>query len=121
MAFTTKEKATILYHLGYPSKIVDPTSIEYNSIINGRFLNVPFDSENIARELLADIESLKAQLVKARCSMGTKQVADITLNPDEFDRNLKRELKRIYNELSELMNISYISKKLGSSSRRVRY
>lgn len=121
MAFTSTEKATILYYLGYPAKVVDINSLEYNSMVNSRFENYPVDGEPIVRDLLTQIAALKAALTKAQCTMGTKQVGDIHLNPDMVGSNLKKELKRLYTELSEMMNITRIGKALGSKNVRVSY
>ena len=120
MAFTSEEKAKILYFLGYPAKVTDPNSLEYNSIVNDRFESFPADAEPIARDLISQVEALKTKLTQSHGDMRVKKVGDIELNPDKVASNLKSELKRLYLEISELMNIRYISKK-GSRNVRVRY
>jgi len=121
MAFTDTEKAEVLYYLGYPAKVIDPDSLEYNSLVNSRLVNFPEDFEAFVRKIVVDIKELEAQLKKSQCTMGTKQVGDIVLNPDKVASNLKREFKRLLMELSEVTNIRYISKRLGSSVVKVRF
>jgi len=118
MAFATDEIQKILYHLGYPAKTSDPNSLEYRNIIMSRFENVPADSEEIILGLIVQIDDLKAKLTKAHCMMGTKQVGDVTLNPDMVAKNLKGELRRLYRELSQVINIKYIGG-MGSVNKRV--
>jgi len=120
MAFDTDEKAIILYHLGYPAKVVDPNSIEYNSIVNDRFENFPSEFEDIVRGLIDQIAATKLNITSSQGDMRVKQVGDIVLNSDNVSSNLKIELKNLYVELSNLMNITYRGR-LGNRNVRVVY
>lgn len=118
MAIEKEEKAEILYYLGYPAKVVDKNSLEYNSIINDRFESFPEEFEPIMRQNLSEIKALKERMIGSHNDLRVKQVSDIILNTDEMLTKYKSELRRLSKDLGGLMNIRYRS---GSTSISVRY
>jgi hypothetical protein len=103
-----KEKTDVIYYLGYPGKVLIPTSTHYQNTINDRLNNLTADIEARVRELLRKLAKVDKQLEEAACRFSTLQVDDIRINPEER-RLLSLERKRLLRELSSLIDIPQIS------------
>lgn len=105
MAFTEGEKATVIFYLGWPAKVLVATSQVFNSVVNDRLLGVPVDSEGRVRKILKALKALDERLECAADRLSASQVDDITLNKDEIGA-LKGERLRYIRELSDLLDIT---------------
>jgi hypothetical protein len=106
--FTDAEKHNIVRVLGYPGAVLIPTNTAYSNIVNSRLNNLNNAIEDEARALLTRIEKLDSRLDGALDRASTKQVGDITLNPEEM-QILRKERKRVVREMAELLDLSVVS------------
>ena len=110
MALTATQKQDILYYLGYPNRTLDNTSTHYSNIVDSRMQNLPAEAEARIIAILAEITSVKTQITGSTSKLGVKRVGDIELatkSNETSNSGLKRDLKRLYNELSDYMDIPY--------------
>ncbi len=105
MALTATQKHNIMFHLGYPGKILIPTSTHFNSVVNDRLNNLNAEIEALVATQLADLTAIRAKLIVAQDIVKVKKVGDIELNNNEITQ-LKGDYRRLSRELSEQLDIT---------------
>lgn len=104
MAFTATQKAEIIFNLGYASRILDTTSLDYNKIFADRLDGHSAESESIISKLLRQIKDVRDKLLASQDIMKVKRVGDIELNNDE-NMLLRKDLKRLLKDLAFTLDI----------------
>ena len=105
MALDSETKNKIVYYLGYPGKVLIPTSTHYNSIVNDRLLNLNSFIEDQVDDILAEVLVARTNLNNAPNSFKVKQVGDIHFNVDDGKSLASSEYRRLLKELSRLLDI----------------
>jgi hypothetical protein len=109
MALTEAQQHDIVRTLGWPGNVIRVGSLDYNKQIVDRLVNISSESEGDAVALLTRIAKLDTQLDAALVRASTKEIDGVVLNPDEM-KMLRGERRRVCRELSELLDIPYVSK-----------
>jgi hypothetical protein len=105
MAFTDDQKYSIIFALCHEGKILSPNSTSYSKIFADRLENLPAQVEARALELVTSIEELKTALSSYQKD-NVKRIGDIELDTKMSRSNKQKELKRLLEELSQLLDIS---------------
>ena len=84
MALTEAQKNKALEYLGFPLKVLDPTSEFYSPIIISRLTNLATDSETIIADIIAKLDDVYVKIVDSQTRMLALGVSDIKLHPEEF-------------------------------------
>lgn len=108
MTLSTQEQHDSVFYLGYPAKILIPTSTHFQKTLSDRFLNLIPEAEARVRKLLRLIKKVDDQLEEALCRMTTNKVEDITINQNEKNQ-LRMERKKYIKELSHTLDIPIIT------------
>ena len=116
MALTAKQRAKVVFYLGWSGLTLVAGSSQFNSVVNDRLDGAAADLEisRIVKDLLDCLIALDEKLKKAQCRVSTSKVDDIKINPEEIER-LRSERSRLVRELADHLDIP-ITK---SSSRNV--
>ena len=104
MAFTTTQKAEIIFNLGYASRILDSNSLDYNKIFADRLDGHSAESELIISKILKQIKDVREKLILSQDIMKVKRVGDIELNNEE-NMLLRKDLKRLLKDLAMVLDI----------------
>lgn len=105
MAFSDEDKFRIMFALCHEGKILIEGSTSYSKIIADRLENLNSFIEDRALTLVESIETMKGKLETGSLKDNVKQIGDIHLDTDK-NRSLKqKELKRLLDELSKLLDI----------------
>lgn len=90
--FTTREKSRLRDHLGYPNvgevatfSLGVPQAFETTYMIEDAFTRVLPEAEETAREILAVLESMMADIVDSFDTLAAEKVGDITLNMKQME------------------------------------
>jgi len=115
MAFTEREKAGILHHLGYPGfsamaasvQLGFPSASQPLFLVYSSFDRILPESEQQVRRDLCECEAIENQLSDARKRLRASRIGEITLNGSELEQ-LRGELafwqKRLADDLSVMPN-----------------
>jgi hypothetical protein len=116
MALTAKQRAKVIYYLGWSGLTIVADSTHYNSVVNDRLGANDTDAEieRLTKDLLTRLEKCDAQLEDAKCRLAAAKVDSITMNKDEI-AGLKKERMRLIRELSDHLDIPIMK----SSSQQV--
>jgi hypothetical protein len=106
MALSSAEQMKVMQLLGFPGKVLDPTSISYNKITADRLANLLTDLETLARGYLTTIAALETQINAAPARLAAKKVDDLEMNLEELQM-LRRERKKQIRELADLLDLPY--------------
>lgn len=103
---TQEQKYKVIFALCHTGTIIDPTTIGFNSIIRDR-LETDYDDYVLARVdfLLGEIEKADAILRASPSKANLKRIGDIELDNTSGIPLIKQELRRLKNELSQLLDI----------------
>jgi hypothetical protein len=105
MALTQENKYKVIFALCHVGTIIDPTSVNFNSIIRDR-LNIDNQFvEDQVISLLAKIELIKSKLESSPTKNNVKKIGDIELDTDVGIVLIKKEYNRLLGELSNLLDI----------------
>lgn len=105
MAFSQEDKFNIIFALCHDGKILIPNSTSYSGIIAARLDNLNSFIEERALTLVSKIDAVKTMLESSPTKDNVRRIGDIELDPS-LSRDLKqKELKRLLNELSQLLEI----------------
>lgn len=116
MSLTEEEKYKVIHYLGHNSRIITVGTRDYNSVIADSLLNLSPQGESYIRDLLVEVELVKAKLKSTRARMLVSKVGDIELNENEWTL-LNKEYSRVLNELARAVDIPLAAGK--SSTIRV--
>jgi len=86
MALTDKQKHSVIFFLGWPSKTLDVGSTHFSKIVTDRLNLVSVNGEIRVAELLCKVESIRSQLDDAQCRLATSSVDKLVLRKDEVGR-----------------------------------
>jgi len=108
MSFTTSQKYSIVMALCHVGTILDETTVSFNSIVRDRLNISNVDVETYALALLAQIDAARVKINTAADSGNVKRIDDIEFDTenDSKGRLLQKELGRLRNELSQILDIS---------------
>lgn len=105
MALSLEEKHRVIFALCHTGKILLPDSTHFDSIVNDRLDNLNSFIEERALALVQKIEGYKEKLETTATKDNVRRIGDIELDTT-MSRSLKqKELKRLLNELSNLLDI----------------
>jgi len=104
MALTNKQKADVIFFLGWPAKTIITGSTDYNKITADRLENLNEIVEAQVEKLLDKLRANDERLESAQDRLSAKKVDDIELNGDELAL-LQRERSRLRKLLSDLLSI----------------
>ena len=107
MALSPKQKARIVFYLGWSGLTIVAGSTQYNSVVNDRLSIDDTEIERIIKELLEKLEKYDTALEAARCRLAAKSIDKIQMNEDEI-RWLRSERKRLIRELSDHLDIPIV-------------
>ena len=113
MSLTKEEKYKVIHYLGHNSRIITVGTRDYNSIVADNLKNLSPQGERYVREVLVEIEAVKARLKATRSRMLVRKVGDIELNENEWTL-LNKEYSRVLNELSRAVDIDLAAGKSSS-------
>lgn len=106
MALTAKQKARVIYYLGWSGLTIVTGSTHFNSVVNDRLgaADSNTEIERLVKDLLECLEQVDEKLKKAQCRLSASKVDTIVLNKDEIQM-LKKERMRYIRELSDHLDI----------------
>lgn len=104
MALTDRQKADVIYFLGWPAKTLVANSTNYNKITADRLENLTAVIESQVDKLLDKLRANEERLESAQDRLTAKKVDDIELNDKEIDM-LRGERARLCKLLSRLLDI----------------
>ena len=105
MALSDDDKYRVIFALCHNGKILIPTSTHYNSIVADRLENLNTQIETQVLSLLTSIESLKTALTTGYGKDNVKRIGDIELDTTMSRSSKTKELSRLLDELSKLLDI----------------
>lgn len=104
MALSDKQKADVVFFLGWPGKTLVVDSTNYNRTTAQRLENLSAGIESQVEGLLEKLKRNDERLEAASDRMAAKKVGDIELNGDELAM-LRNERNRLRKLLSQLLDI----------------
>lgn len=105
MALSQEDKYRVIFALCHEGKVLLEGSTSYSKIIADRLENLNSFIEDRAITLVDAIEDMKKKLQDGSLKDNVKRIGDIELDTT-MSRSLKSaELKRLLNELSQLLDI----------------
>ena len=105
MALSDETKHRIVFALCHNAKILDPGSTHYNSIFNDRLDGLSQFTEDRVEELLKQIEDQKKTVSGASAKGNVKRIGDIELDTNRTIDLAYQELRRLQNELAQMLDI----------------
>lgn len=105
MAFSEEDKFRIIFALCHEGKVLIPNSTSYSKILADRFLDLNLFIEDRALQLVDKIEAAKTLLESSGTKDNVKRIGDIELDTKYSRSNKQKELKRLLDELSQLLDI----------------
>jgi hypothetical protein len=105
MAFSSEDKHRVIFALCHTGKIIEPGSTHFNSIINDRLEGLNQFIEDRALALVQEIEDQKARVKAASSNGNVKRIGDIELDTNATIDLAYKELARLLDELSKLLDI----------------
>lgn len=116
MSFSTEDKYRIVMALCHAGTVLDPGSVNFNSIVRDRLAIDNIYVEERAVYLVDEIEAVRLQLRSSPTKSNVKRIGDIELDTTISLDLIKKELNRLITELSQLLDISNQCKGSGGSS-----
>ena len=104
MALTDQIKNDVMFYLGYPGKVLVPSSTHFHRILVDRLDNLTPEIESRVGKTITRMKKLEEQFEDAACRFTASKVDGIVVNKNERSL-LKAELNRYRNQLSELLDI----------------
>lgn len=105
MALSLEDQHRVVFALCLPGRILDNTSMDYNSIVFDHLqLNNQFIEARVV-SILDDIDTIKTQLKASPKNANLKRIGDIELDTDRSHLLIKKEYSRLLEELSKLLDI----------------
>lgn len=104
MALVDEDKFRIMFALCHEGKVLIPGSTSYSKILADRMENLNAFIEDRAIELVDAIEAKKSEL-QTTTKDNVKRIDDIELDTKVTRSVKQKELKRLLNELSQLLDI----------------
>jgi len=105
MAFSEEDKYRVIFALCHTGKILVEDSTHFNSIIADRLENTNSLIEERALALVEKIEDAKIEFEESPKKDNVRRIGDIELDTERSLHNRRAELKRLLNELSNLLDI----------------
>lgn len=105
MALADEDKFRIIFALCHEGKVLIPGSTSYSQILANRLENLNAFIEDRAIELVDKIEAAKTLLESSGTKDNVKRIGDIELDTRYSRSNKQKELKRLLEELSQLLDI----------------
>lgn len=105
-ALTAEQKYKVIFALCHTGTVIDPTTVNFNSIIRDRLETIydDFVSDRVT-VLLTQIESAETILRGSPSKASLKRIGDIELDNTSGIPLIKSEVKRLKSELSRLLDI----------------
>lgn len=107
MAFSSQEKADIIFQLGWPGLTIVENTTDYSKIIVDRLTNASAPMISQTRSLLTRIALIDEKIQASTSRMLAKQIGDIILRDGETSL-LRSEKKAVLRELSDLLSIPIV-------------
>jgi predicted nuclease with TOPRIM domain len=104
MALSDKQKADVIFFLGWPAKTLVEASTNYNRTTAQLLENLNTNIEGQVSDLLHKLKAQDERIDAAQDRMAALKVGDIELNPEEIDK-LRNERNRLCKMLSRLLDI----------------
>ncbi len=104
MALSDKQKADVIFFLGWPGKTLVVDSTSYSRITAQKLENLGAGIESQVENLLDKLKKNDERLESASDRLAAKRVGDIELNEDEL-MILRNERNRLRKLLSQLIDI----------------
>lgn len=112
MALTQKEKYQVIFELGYPGKVLIEDSTHYDRVTARRLENLPPELEELVREVLLNLITVRSKLTASQGRALVKRVGDIELNPEE-GTILSGEFRRLLAQLASLLDLHVLVRSVG--------
>jgi len=107
MALSDKQKADVIFFLGWPAKTLIENSTNYNRTTAQLLENLNTVIESQVQHLLEKLRANDTRLEEAQDRLSAKRVGDIELNTNELE-TLKAERNRLRKLLSQLLDIPMV-------------
>jgi uncharacterized small protein (DUF1192 family) len=105
MALSEELKYKVIFALCHTGKILDPSSMHFNSLVRDRLeLSNQYIEERV-EFLLSEIERTEEILRKSPSKANLKRIGDIELDNSGGIPLIQNEMRRLKNELSQLLDI----------------
>lgn len=105
MALSQEDKYRIIFALCHEGKILIPGSTSYSKILADRMENLNTFIEDRALQLVDSIEDYKSKLEASATKDNVKRIGDIELDTTRSRSSKMKELNRLLDELSKLLDI----------------
>jgi hypothetical protein len=107
---TDETKYKVIIELCYPGTVLDPASVNFNSIVRDR---LSIDNQYIEEEvesLLEKIALIKTRLEESPGKNNVKRIGDIELDTGIGLNLIRREYNRLLSNLSTLLDLPCLCK-----------
>lgn len=107
---TEETKYKVIIELCYPGTVLDPASVNFNSIVRDR---LTIDNQYIEEEvksILDKIALIKTQLETSPTKSNVKRIGDIELDTGIGHSLIKKEYNRLLSNLSTLLDLPCLCK-----------
>lgn len=111
---TDEIKYKVIIELCYPGTVLDPASVNFNSIVRDRLSVSNQYIEEEVQSLLDKISLIKTKLEDSPTKNNVKRIGDIELDTTIGASLIKREYNRLLSRLSTLLDLPCLCK-TGSS------
>lgn len=103
-------KYKVIFALCYTGTVLDPNSVNFNSIVRDRLNIDNFYIEERVTVLLSKIESIKSLLENSPTKNNVKRIGDIELDTENGRDLITKEYARLLDELSKLLDLPSMCK-----------
>jgi hypothetical protein len=110
MALSEELKHKVVFALGYIGSVLDSETMNYNSIVNDRLNKTSRFTEEKIQSLIDDLEAAELVLKKGPSKANLKRIGDIELDNTAGIPLVKGEIRRIKNEISQILGIPNFSR-----------
>lgn len=105
MALSEDNKIRIAIALCYPGTITTEGNVNYNSVFVDRVTNIPAYVETRAVEILTKIDAIDSKLESSPTKSNIKRIDEIEFDTSMSFDLIRKESRRLRNELSNLLDI----------------
>lgn len=105
MTIPEENQHKVAFFLGYPAKILQPDSTDYNKIFANRMTNLPQYTVARVDQLLTIIEETRTHLDDTRRDANVTRVGEISIDANLSDRYIYKQYNRYVGELSKTLDI----------------
>lgn len=105
MALDQELKNKIIFHLGYPGKVLIASSTHYNSVVNSRLNNLDVYTEDIVDGLIIQLDETRTKISSTQNKGNVKRIGDIEFDTARGSDFVTNHYRRLSKELSSLLDI----------------